>query len=101
MEKLIDFLNECELPDQLTEKLLGAVYTVEKRYNDYEDAFVLFAEKDSDEAVARQKYNMTCPEFTERIETHNGAWEKSVYIYSDSGEGIVFFSPVRQAEEKS
>lgn len=98
MNETAEYIAKKGYPNELTEKLLGAVFIVESGFHEDDDAFVLLAETESDKQYVSQKYNIAYPEFTERIETPLGAWEKSVYIFSDTGEGMIYFAPVGKGE---
>ena len=97
---MAEYLFPKGYPNELVEKLLGAAFTVESSFHEEDDAFVLLAETESDKQYVCQKYNIAYPEFTERIETPLGTWEKSVFIYNDSGEGMISFAPVGEGESK-
>ena len=97
---MAEYLVPKGYPNELVEKLLGAAFIVESSFHEEDDAFVLLAETESDKQYVCQKYNIVYPEFTERIETPLGAWEKSVFIYNDSGEGMIYFAPVGEGESK-
>ena len=98
MNETAEYIAKKGYPNELTEKLLGAVFIVESGFHEEDDAFVLLAETESDKKHISQKYNTACPEYTERIETSLGAWEKSVYIFSDTGEGMIYFAPIGKGE---
>lgn len=98
MNETAAYITKKGYPNELTEKLLGAVFIVESGFQEEDDAFVLLAETESDKKHISQKYNTACPEYTERIETSLGAWEKSVYIFSDTGEGMIYFAPIGKGE---
>lgn len=97
---MAEYLVPKGYPNELVEKLLGAAFTVESSFHEEDDAFVLLAETESDKQYVCQKYNLAYPEFTERIETPLGTWEKSVFIYNDSGEGMIYFAPIGEGESK-
>ena len=98
MNETAKYIAQKGYPNELTEKLLGAVFIVESGFHEEDAAFVLLAETESDKKHISQKYNTACPEYTDRIETSLGAWEKSVYIFSDTGEGMIYFAPVGKGE---
>ena len=98
MNETAEYIAKKGYPNELTEKLLGAVFIVESGFHEEDDAFVLLAETESDKKHISQKYNTAYPEYTERIETPLGAWEKSVYIFSDTGEGMIYFAPIGKEE---
>ena len=95
-----EYIASKEYPNELVEQLLGSAYIVESCFHEEDDAFVLLAETESDKQHVSQNYNIAYPEFTERIETPLGAWEKSVFIYNDSGEGMIYFAPIGEGESK-
>ena len=99
MNETAAYITKKGYPNELTEKLLGAVFIVESGFQEEDDAFVLLAETESDKKHISQKYNIAYPEYTERIETPLGAWEKSVYIFSDTGEGMIYFAPIGEEGE--
>lgn len=86
------------MPDGLTEKMLGAMSVIEEWFGtDGNESFILLAETPDDNKLAAEQYNLSLPEFVERIETDSGVWNKKVYVYSDSGEGIVYFVPEEES----
>ena len=70
------------------------MFTIEQWFNsDRDEAFILLAETPQDDKSVAERYNLKYPEFVEQIEAGSDTWEKKVYVYGDSGEGMIYFAP--------
>lgn len=83
------------------------MYTIEKGFGTEGNESEYFANliiADNAEEIKQTERHYAiapnCPEIEERIETDDGAWEKKIYIFSDAGDGIIFYAKAEEERKR-
>lgn len=94
LAELTAYLADKDYPDLFKTELTAAMQTVEAcNSNGAYPCYLVIAENDNAAALAEAEFSLSQfpPEYEQFISANGYTWQKRVYVFCDSGQGVVYY----------